>query len=105
MRSGVLTNPLCLLGEGMMHFGEMAEELFCGARSQMCRLRSAVLRAGVTAGRVQWDKESSTSCQGLLLSAQEAGGCGAVIFLCDFSVIFILNHSRAPKFHFFPVEV
>lgn len=80
-----------------MHFGEMAEELFCGARSQMCRLRSAVLRAGVTAGRVQWDKESSTSCQGLLLSAQEAGGCGAVIFLCDFH----LEPLESPKISFF----
>lgn len=66
-------------------------------QAECSRLRSAVLRAGVTAGHVQWDKESSASCQGLLLSAQEAEGCRAVTFLRDFH---LEHHSRAPNFVF-----
>lgn len=97
------------LGEGKMHFGEMAKKTpFCGAISQICR--QSVVQALVRAGGHSWpcpvgtrtSLQGSASCQRLLLSAQEAEGCWAVTFLHNFHHE---HHWRVPDFQFFPVEL
>lgn len=85
-----------------MHSGEMAENLLCGARSQTCRqgVVQALGRAVSSGHRASL--QSSASCQRLLLSAQESGGCWAGTFLRDFH---LEHHLRAPDFQFFPIEL